>query len=75
MQNGHDTQANTVQIDTRQAAVFGLQFLEQVAHTRAQRDAYDMATRLLQAIAAGQVVLSTPSSLPQAAPQLSPDER
>lgn len=59
----------TMQVNPQQAAVCALQFLESVPHTRSQREAYDMAVGMLQAIATGQVILSTPSALPQPAPQ------
>jgi len=62
MQNGHDKQQ--VQINPQQAATFALQFLEQVPHTRAQREAYDIAVGMLQAIATGQVILAPPPALP-----------
>jgi hypothetical protein len=57
MVNGHDKQ---VQINPQQAAAYALQFLEMVPHTRAQREQYDIATGMLQAIATGQVVLAPP---------------
>jgi hypothetical protein len=50
----------TMQVNPQQAAAFALQFLESVPHTRAQRDAYDMAVGMLQAIATGQVILAPP---------------
>jgi hypothetical protein len=59
MKNGHDT-TQPVQINPQIAASYALQFLEQVAHTRAQREQYDIATGMLQAIATGQVVLAPP---------------
>lgn len=57
MQNGQDKQ---IQINPQTAATYALQFLEQVAHTRAQREAYDIATSMLQAIVNGQVILAPP---------------
>ena len=69
MKNGHDTQQQSIQVNPAQAAVAALQFLESVPHTRAQRDAYDMAVGMLQAIATGQVVLAPPPSLPMPTPQ------
>ena len=68
MQNGN-VNGNTMQVDPRHAAGFALQFLENVAHTRAQREAYDMAVGLLQAIATGQVVLAPAPQPPVVAPQ------
>ena len=66
MQNGHDKQqAHMQNINPMQAAVYALQFLEAVPHTRAQREAYDIAMGMLQAIASGQVILAPP---PQAMP-------
>jgi hypothetical protein len=59
MQNGHDQQ-HQISINPQQAATFALQFLEQVPHTRAQREAYDIATGMLQAIVNGQVILAPP---------------
>jgi hypothetical protein len=59
MQNGHDKQ-QTVNVNPQQAAAFALQFLDGVAHTRAQREQYDIAVGMLQAIATGQVVLAPP---------------
>jgi hypothetical protein len=67
MQNGHDKQ--TVNVNPQQAAAYALQFLESVAHTRAQREPYDIAVGMLQAIATGQVVLAPPVQLPASAPQ------
>lgn len=54
----------TMQVNPQQAAVFALQFLEQVPHTRAQREQYDMSVGMLQAIATGQVVLAPPNAMP-----------
>jgi len=59
MVNGHDKQQQ-VQINPQQAAAYALQFLDQVAHTRAQREQFDIAVGMLQAIATGQVVLAPP---------------
>lgn len=61
MLNGHDKQ---VQINPQMAATYALQFLEQVAHTRAQREQYDIAVSMLQAIATGQVILAPPPAMP-----------
>jgi len=66
MVNGHDKQ---VSINPQQAAVNALQFLDGVSHTRAQREAYDQAVGMLQAIATGQVILAPPPSLPAPAPE------
>jgi hypothetical protein len=68
MQNGHD-KGQTVSVNPQTAAAYAIQFLEQVPHTRAQRDAYDMAVGLLQAIATGQVVIAPGAQAPQAAAQ------
>jgi hypothetical protein len=65
MQNGHDKQPT--QVSPVQAAAYALQFLEAVPHTRAQREAYDIATSLLQAIATGQVIIA-PSAANATAP-------
>lgn len=62
MNNGHVN--GTMQVNPQQAAVYALQFIEQVAHTRAQREQFDMAVGMLQAIATGQVVLAPPPALP-----------
>ena len=59
MQNGHDQQ-HQVSINPMQAATYALQFLDGVAHTRAQREAYDIAVSMLQAIVNGQVILAPP---------------
>ena len=63
MQNGsvNGAGAQPVQINPQQAAVFALQFLEGVPHTRQQREAYDIAVSLLNAIATGQVALAAPT--------------
>jgi len=74
MQNGHDKQP-PVNINPMQAAVFALQFIEGVAHTRAQREQYDIAVAMLQAIAAGQVVLAPPTPPPMPAEIPKTDER
>jgi len=58
--NGAGAQAgapHTVQVNPQQAAAFALQFLPRVPHTHAEREAFDMATMFLQAIASGQVQL------------------
>lgn len=68
MKNGHDPQQQ-VQINPQQAAAYALQFLDQVAHTRAQREQYDIAVGMLQAIATGQVVLAPPPALPAPTPE------
>lgn len=65
MQNGHD-KSQPISINPQQAATYALQFLECVSHTRAQREAYDIATGMLQAIANGQVILAPPPVLPVA---------
>lgn len=58
MQNGHASQQ--VNINPMQAAAYALQFLDGVAHTRAQREAFDIAVSMLQAIVNGQVILAPP---------------
>ncbi|HZO54896.1 MAG TPA: hypothetical protein VFB63_19470 [Bryobacteraceae bacterium] len=65
MKNGHDNQP--IQISPQQAATYALQFLDQVPHTRTQREAYDIAVSLLQAIATGQVIIA-PSAANATAP-------
>ena len=60
MKNGHDTQQQQIQINPQMAATYALQFLDQVAHTRAQREQFDIAVSMLQAIATGQVILAPP---------------
>jgi len=60
MKNGHDSEQQKVSINPQQAAAYALQFLDDVAHTRAQREQYDIAVGMLQAIATGQVVLAPP---------------
>lgn len=65
--NGSQQQVN---INPQQAAAFALQFLESVAHTRAQREAFDIAVGMLQAIASGQVVLAPPPAMPAQTAQL-----
>lgn len=68
MQNGHDKQ-QTIQINPVQAAQFALMFLARAPHTQPEREQFDIASSMLQAIAAGQVSLTQPT-LPQAtAPQ------
>jgi len=74
MQNGNvngssPAPGHVVQVNPQQAAAFGLQFLEQVPHTRAQREAYDIATMFLQAVMAGQVTVA-PVQQPQPQVQL-----
>jgi len=66
MNNGN---GQTLQVNPVQAAGFALQFLENVSHTRAQREMYDIAVGLLQAIASGQVVLAPAPQAPVVAPQ------
>jgi len=76
MQNGHDKDAQKVSINPQVAASYALQFLEQVPHTRAQREQYDIATSLLQAIATGQVILAPPPApVMGQVPAPQPDER
>src|SRR5262245_8176179 len=65
MQNGNGKNGGApaapghqVTVNAGQAAAFALQFLDGVAHTRAQREAYDVAVMFLQAIASGQLVLA-----------------
>lgn len=61
MQNGHANGAaapQTMQVNPMQAAAFALQFLARAPTTRAEREGYDMAEALLQAIASGQVNLA-----------------
>jgi hypothetical protein len=53
--NGHAPPVQ--QINPQQAAAFALQFIADVPHTRAQREQYDIAVSLLQAIIQGQVQL------------------
>lgn len=62
MNNGqvNGTQPQTMQVNPQHAALCALQFLETVPHTRAQRESYDMAVGMLQAIVSGQVVLAPP---------------
>lgn len=75
MQNGHDKTPQQVNINPQQAAVFALQFLEGVSHTRAQREAYDIAVGMLQAIATGQVVIAPPAPPASPEPLEKADER
>lgn len=65
MQNGHDKQPAPININPQQAAAFAMQFIAEVPHTRAQREAYDIAVALLTAIANGQVQIT---QAPQPAP-------
>lgn len=76
MQNGHangTAPTQQVNINPREAALFALQFIEGVAHTRAQRETYDIAVSMLQAIATGQVVLAPPPAVPTLAQVAAPD--
>ena len=76
MQNGHDKSPQQVQVNPIQAASFALQFPDSVPHTRAQREAYDIAVGMLQAIATGQVVLAPPPAMPAQTAEVSKvDER
>lgn len=54
-----------VQINPVQAAGFALQFLPRAPHTHAERDAFDVATMFLQAVAGGQALV-TPAPPPPA---------
>lgn len=63
-EHGGATGTGQVQVEPRQAAQFALMFLQRVSHTRAERDAYDVAEAMLQAIGAGHVVLAPPPALP-----------
>lgn len=65
--NGHAAQH---QIDPQEAARFALTFLGRVSFTAGERQAFDVAEALLQAIATGNVLL-TAGSQPDASP--SPD--
>lgn len=69
MQNGNGVNGagapQTVQVNPLQAAAFALQFLPRAPHTHAEREAFDIATMFLQAIAGGQVTVGPPL---QAAP-------
>lgn len=65
--NGASMAPHTVQVNPAQAAAFALQFIDQVPHARAQREAFDVACMFLQAIVSGQLVLATP---PAPAPAL-----
>jgi len=76
MQNGHANGSSPppVSVDPRQAAAFAMQFIVEVAHTRAQRDAYDIAVAFLTAVANGQLNVTSPrpvtaAELPQATEQ------
>jgi hypothetical protein len=64
MQNGHDQPPAQKQINPQQAAAFALQFLGRCSHTRAEREAYDVAEGMLNAIMSGQVVLAPPPAMP-----------
>jgi hypothetical protein len=69
MQNGSVNGAaygapQTVQVNPVQAASFALQFLPRAPHTHGEREAFDVATMFLQAIANGQVI-ATPAPPPQ----------
>lgn len=79
MKNGHATgeaPTNQVNINPREAAMFGLQFLEQVSHTRAQRETFDIVVSMLQAIANGQVILApSPQPAVEAATELKASEQ
>lgn len=66
MQNGHDRQ---VQINPVQAAQYALMFLARVPHTLTEREQFDIASGMLQAIAAGQVQLAQPTTPAPNAPQ------
>lgn len=75
MQNGHLNGAGhpqPIQVNPQQAAAFGLQFLERVSHTRAEREHFDVAVALLNAIATGQLILAQPPQ-PQLAPAANAD--
>lgn len=76
MQNGHDKQPAPININPAQAAAYAMQFIVEVPHTRAQREAYDIAVALLTAIANGQVqIVAAPQPNPvQEAPPKA-DER
>jgi hypothetical protein len=76
MQNGHANGSTpTMQINPQQAAAYGLQFLEHVQHTRAQREAYDVVIAMLQAIVAGNVTLIDNYAPKPAEATPKPDER
>jgi hypothetical protein len=68
MQNGHEQTpapaGSTRQINTQQAAQYGLMFLSRVSHTYAERQWYDDAQGLLNAIASGQVILVPQNAMP-----------
>jgi len=69
MQNGNDTGAPAAapgsrNINPREAAAFALQFLGRCSHRRAEREAYDVAEGMLNAIVSGQVVLAPPPAMP-----------
>jgi hypothetical protein len=76
MKNGHDNSPQQMQVNPIQAAQYALMFLDSVPHTRAQREPYDMAVGLLQAIASGQVILAPAPAMPaQTADPPKVDER
>jgi len=58
----------TVQVNPMQAAAFALQFLPRCPHTQAEREAFDVATMFLQAIANGQVTANVAPSPPAPSP-------
>jgi len=70
MQNGNGVNGagapNTVQVNPMQAAAFALQFLPRCPHTQAEREAFDVATMFLQAIAGGQVTVAATQAAPPA---------
>jgi hypothetical protein len=65
MKNGHDKD-QPIQVNPQQAAAYALQFIADVPHTRAQREQYDIAVSLLQAIIQGQVQLVSAGQQPNA---------
>lgn len=65
MQNGHD---KTIQINPQAAASFALEFLARAPHTQPERERFDMAFQMLQAIAGGQVHLTQPEPHPLPTP-------
>lgn len=81
MQNGQENHAaaaaaapqpmqpQPMQVNPQQAAAFGLEFLERVSHTRAERERFDVAQALMSAIMRGQVVLASPPPAVAAAPE------
>lgn len=66
MQNGHD---RTIQINPQQAASYALEFMARAPHTQPERERFDIATSMLQAIASGQVQLAAPPLPQPTAPQ------